>query len=292
MAVSVTHTFHSAISDDSVASAAGEVLPSHWNAAHTVTGLATVATSGLASDLTGTLPAGSLPNPSASTLGGIESLAAVSHQWINQISTSGVPSATQPAFTDISGSVASTQMPALTGDITTSAGFVATTLATVNSNTGSWGLAASVAQFTVNAKGLITAAANVAISIAVGAITGLGTGVATALGANVTGSGGIVLATNASLTSPALDTPSAITLTNATGLLVAGGGTGIASATAYAVLCGGTTTTNPFQSVASVGSTGQVLTSNGAGLLPTFKAAGGSGGTGGNIAMHTLCGGI
>jgi hypothetical protein len=44
----------------------------------------------------------SLPSPTASTLGGIESLAAVSHKWINTISTGGVPSATQPASTDLS----------------------------------------------------------------------------------------------------------------------------------------------------------------------------------------------
>jgi hypothetical protein len=55
-----------------------------------------------------------------------------------------------------------------TGDAT---GSTALTLATVNSNVGSFGLAASVAQFTVNAKGLITAAANVAISIASTAIS-------------------------------------------------------------------------------------------------------------------------
>ena len=64
-------------------------------------------------------------------------------------------------------------------------------------------------------------------------------------------------------------------LVNAT--LVANGGTGVSSTTAYAVICGGTTGTNPLQSVASVGTTGQVLTSNGAGALPTFQtAAGGS----------------
>ena len=58
---------------------------------------------------------------------------------------------------------------------------------------------------------------------------------------------------------------------------VANGGTGRASQTAYAVLCGGTTSTAAQQSVASVGTTGQVLTSNGAGALPTFQtAAGGS----------------
>ena len=48
-------------------------------------------------------------------------------------------------------------MPALTGDITTTAGAVATTLATVNSNTGSFGSASSIPAITVNAKGLITA---------------------------------------------------------------------------------------------------------------------------------------
>jgi len=64
------------------------------------------------------------------------------------------------------------------GDVTTNAthtgdatGSTALTLATVNSNVGSFGIAASVAQFTVNAKGLITAAANVAISIASTAIS-------------------------------------------------------------------------------------------------------------------------
>lgn len=50
-----------------------------------------------------------LPNPSASTLGGIESFASVSHQFINAISTSGVPSAAQPAFSDISGTAGVTQ---------------------------------------------------------------------------------------------------------------------------------------------------------------------------------------
>lgn len=54
-------------------------------------------------------------------------------------------------------------------------------------------------------------------------------------------------------------------------LPVANGGTGIATATAYAVLCGGTSGTGPMQSIAGVGTAGQVLTSNGAGFLPTFQ---------------------
>jgi hypothetical protein len=64
--------------------------------------------------------------------------------------------------------------------------------------------------------------------------------------------------------------------TNVTGTLpVANGGTGATTQTAYAVLCGGTTSTGAYQSIASVGTSGQILTSNGAGALPTFQAAGG-----------------
>ena len=60
-------------------------------------------------------------------------------------------------------------------------------------------------------------------------------------------------------------------LTLGTDLAVTEGGTGASSQTAYAVLAGGTTSTGAYQSVASVGSSGQVLTSNGAGALPTFQ---------------------
>jgi len=64
--------------------------------------------------------------------------------------------------------------------------------------------------------------------------------------------------------------------TNVTGTLpVANGGTGATTQTAYAVLAGGTTSTGAYQSIASVGTAGQVLTSNGAGALPSFQAAGG-----------------
>lgn len=56
------------------------------------------------------------------------------------------------------------------------------------------------------------------------------------------------------------------------------GGTGLTSATAYAVLCGGTTSTGAFQSVSGLGTAGQVLKSNGAGALPSWQTeSGGSG---------------
>lgn len=65
-----------------------------------------------------------------------------------------------------------------------------------------------------------------------------------------------------------------------TDLAVNNGGSGRSSATAYAVLCGGTTSTGAHQSVASLGTTGQILTSNGSGALPTFQDAAGGGGAG------------
>ena len=58
---------------------------------------------------------------------------------------------------------------------------------------------------------------------------------------------------------------------------VAKGGTGLNNAgTAYGVLAAGTTSTSAFQNIGT-GSVGQVLTSNGTGVLPSFQAAGGGG---------------
>jgi len=56
--------------------------------------------------------------------------------------------------TNATGTLAAGRFPALTGDVTTSAGALATTLATVNSNVGTF------QGITVNGKGLVTAASN------------------------------------------------------------------------------------------------------------------------------------
>lgn len=52
--------------------------------------------------------------------------------------------------------------------------------------------------------------------------------------------------------------------------VVAGGGTGVTSLTSYALLSGGTTATNPVQSLASVGNLQDLLSSRGSGALPVW----------------------
>ena len=54
-------------------------------------------------------------------------------------------------------------------------------------------------------------------------------------------------------------------------LPVAAGGTGNSSLTAYAIIAGGTTSTGALQQVSGLGTSGQVLTSSGAGALPTWQ---------------------
>lgn len=84
----------------------------------------------------------------------------------------GVTSAIQ---TQLNGKQASgNYITALTGDGTASGpGSAALTLATVNSNTGAFGSASTAASFTVNGKGLITAAAATSIQIAESQVTNL-----------------------------------------------------------------------------------------------------------------------
>ena len=94
------------------------------------------------------------------------------------------PSATY-LYTDSSGDILSGTnavgtITSLTGDVTASGnGAVAATLSTVNSNTGSFGSSSSIPSFTVNGKGLITAASSNAITLATQAantLLGNGTG--------------------------------------------------------------------------------------------------------------------
>ena len=110
----------------------------------------------------------------------------------------------------------------MSGDATAS-GAGAVTFATVNANVGSFGSATQCVAHTVNAKGLITATSAVTCTPAVGSITGMGTGVITALGINAGTAGSIVV------NGGALGTPSSGTLTNATGLPISTGVSGLAA---------------------------------------------------------------
>jgi hypothetical protein len=72
-----------------------------------------------------------LPPPSASTLGGIKSYAAVAHQWINAISTGGAPSSTQPAITDLQAIATSSAVGNVTGSSAAPAALTSSQLASI-----------------------------------------------------------------------------------------------------------------------------------------------------------------
>jgi hypothetical protein len=83
--------------------------------------------------------------------------------------------------------------------------------------------------------------------------------------------------TSPTLTAPVLGTPASGTLTNCTGLTVAGGGTGRAtSTTAYGLIAAGTTATGAHQTLAA-GATTEILVGGGASALPVWTTATGSG---------------
>jgi hypothetical protein len=89
-----------------------------------------------------------------------------SNNFLTAISAAGAISKAQPAFTNLSGSVAASQMPALTGDVTTSAGAVATTIA---ANAVTNAKAAQMAAYTI--KGNSTGSTANATDISIPALT-------------------------------------------------------------------------------------------------------------------------
>lgn len=106
----------------------------------------------VASNITsGTLLAARLPNPTASTLGGIQSYASVTHEWVKSISTAGVPTSSQPAVADLSDGSSLGRVPVVStvtfsSTITpTLAASGATTIQDVNALTGNVVIAAPAA---------------------------------------------------------------------------------------------------------------------------------------------------
>lgn len=243
--------------------------------------------------------------PSSTVLGGVISSTLATHNFATGISSStGALAGAQPAFTDLSGNIAISQInsgsgassstflrgdntwatpagagnvstsgsPAsgnlskfassttitngdLSGDIATS-GTLATTLATVNSNTGSFGSSTAIPNFTVNGKGLMTAAGTNAVIAPAGTVTG------TTLASNVVTS---------SLTSVGALASGSLT-TGFTAINPAQGGTGLATLTAHGVLLGEGTSNVAF---ATIGTSGRMFLDQGAGADPSFNTMSG-----------------
>jgi len=181
---------------------------------YTAPTLATVATSGSASDLaTGTLPAARLPNttvtPGSYTLasvtidatGRVTAASSGTASGTGTVTSSGTPTSGQLArftsATDIAGvtTLPAANFPALTGDLTTTAGSLTTTLAasgvTAQAYTG-------LHSVTFDAKGRATAAANVALT---GDVTTTAGSLATTIAAGVVTFAKLAAATVASAAS-------------------------------------------------------------------------------------------
>ena len=234
-----------------------------------------------------------LPNPSATTLGGIESKAAITSQWINSISTSGVPTSSQPAFTDISGQASlTTQVSGIlpianggTGSATTSQNFAFIGPVSGSGAPSFRALVAGdiptlpyVSSTLTSAHIFVGNGSNVASDVAVsGDLTLVNTGAFTIANLAVT---------NAKIANATIDLT-----TKVTGVLpVANGGTGLSSGTsggilgytatgtlassalltANAIVLGGGAGATPA-TLGSLGTTTTVLHGNAAGA-PTFGA--------------------
>lgn len=144
----------------------------------------------------------------------------------------------------------------LTSDVTAGpgSGSVAATLATVNSNVGAFGSATAAGTFTVNGKGLITAAGSTTVTPAVGSITGLGANVATFLATpsssnlaaavtGETGTGALVFGTAPALASPLIDFSAALAVDDTySGTTISGRNAGATIAQWEAVYVGGSST--------------------------------------------------
>jgi hypothetical protein len=194
-----------------------------------------------------------LPVPSSTTPGGVQSFAAVAHSWINAISTSGVPSASQPGFTDLAGSLSLSQTPLTTqGDLLYANATPALARLAIGTNgqcltsngtTVSWGSCAAGSGVTLQTNGTNNTSQTTLNLLNSSATNGL------TLTHTNTSAGNVQLGISGTLTVP-------------------GGGTGLTSLGSHSLYVGnGASNPNPV----ATGNAGQVLISNGASADPTFQ---------------------
>jgi hypothetical protein len=203
--------------------------------------------------------------------------------------------------------VASTSIANLTGVLPiANGGTGATTNTAARTNLGATTLGANL--FTLanpsaitfprfNADNTVSALSAADFRTAIGAssgtvtsVSGTGTASGLTLSGTVTTSGSLTLSGtvnslaagtyaisisgNAATATTATSATTATTANNVSGVVAtANGGTGLSSLTTYALLAGGTTSTGNVQQVSGTGTSGQLLTSNGAGALPTWQDA-------------------
>lgn len=173
---------------------------------------------------------------------------------------------------------------AITGDISIAGGSNSSVLATVNSNVGSFGGATAVGTFTVNGKGLVTAAGSTSIQIAESQVTNLVTDLAAKQSTTLTSAHILVgnvsnVATDVAMTGDISITNAGVTAYSGT-VPINKGGTGQATkAPAFDALSPLTTGGDLLYGGASGtgtrlanGSSGQVLTSAGTTSAPTWSA--------------------
>lgn len=83
-------------------------------------------------NIAGMISPAQLPFPTTTAKGGVLSSAAPTNQFATGITTGGAVTYAQPIFTNISGSLACSQLPALTGDVANTAGSCASTVTRIN----------------------------------------------------------------------------------------------------------------------------------------------------------------
>lgn len=207
---------------------------------------------------------------------GVGGIAFLGYDGTNFIETGGIVSY-------VDGTPGTNDMPGRIIFTTTADGAASPTERFRISSTGAFGIAG--ANYGTSGQTLVSGGSGAAPAWGTLGVSGGGTG-ATTLTGYVKGSGTSALTASATIPNTditGLGTMStqaassvAITggsITGITDLAVADGGTGLSSATAYALLAGGTTSTGAFQSLGT-GTARQVLSSNGSSALPSWVQAG------------------